>query len=184
MRTPAHGRTGPRAARGQPAAPDVVRNALLAPPPDNALRPPWARSGDAFDNACTRCGACIDACPTHVLKLASGRVRIDFGDGECTFCGTCVSSCPEPAFDAAAHASGSRAWNAVARIDDTCLARLDVPCQSCGDSCEAHAIRFRARASAVPDPRVDATACTGCGACVRVCPASAIAVAVRAAVQG
>ena len=182
MRTQAHGRTkGQRAARGP--APDLARHDFREPPPDHALRPPWSRAGDAFDQACTRCAACIDACPTHVLKLASGRVRIDYADGECTFCGACVASCPEPAFDVAAHASGARAWNAVARIDETCLAKLDVPCQSCGDACEAHAIRFRARGSAVPDPRVDGTACTACGACVRVCPASAIAIATRPIAQ-
>jgi ferredoxin-type protein NapF len=170
-------RTHVRAGRRAAGAPDVV--AWIAPPPERELRPPWARAGDAFDDACTRCGACVDACPTHVLKLADGRVRVDYADGECTFCGRCVASCPEPAFDAAAYAAGAAAWTAVARIDATCLARLGVGCTSCGDACDAHAIRFRIHAGAVPDPRVDAHRCTGCGACVRVCPASAIDVAIR-----
>lgn len=156
-----------------------MRKSFLEPRADDALRPPWSRAGNAFDDACTRCGRCVDECPTHILKIASGRLRVDFAEGECTFCGACVSACPEPAFDVAAHTAGARAWQVVARIDDTCLARLDVPCQSCGEACESHAIRFRTRSSNVPDPRVDAGACTGCGACVRVCPASAITVAVR-----
>jgi len=131
---------------------------------------------------CTRCGKCVDACPTHVLKLAAGTVQVDYADGECTFCGECVDACPEPAFDVAARAAGARPWAVVARVDATCLARLGVECQSCGDACEPHAIRFRPRPNAsVPEPRVDGAHCTGCGACVRVCPASAIEVRPRPA---
>ena len=168
-----HTRAGTRARR----APDL--RAWIAPPEDRSPRPPWSLAGDAFDGACTRCGACVEQCPTHVLRIADGRLRVDYADGECTFCGACVSACPEPAFDLAAHAAGSRAWNVVARIDATCLARLGVACASCAEACEAHAIRFRVHAGPVPDPRVDGNLCTGCGACVRVCPASAIDVVAR-----
>ena len=167
-----HGRTGTRAKR----APDLR---AFEPPADNAPRPPWARAGDAFDQACTRCGKCVDACPTHVLRIDHGRLRVDYADGECTFCGACATVCPEPAFDLAAHAANARPWNVVARIDSTCLARLGVECVSCGDACEAHAIRFRVHGGSVADPRVDPHLCTGCGACVRVCPASAITVVAR-----
>jgi ferredoxin-type protein NapF len=172
MPSPHHGRSGARGAR----APDL--RAFVAPD-DASLRPPWSRAAEAFDRACTRCGACVDACPTHVLRLADGRLRVDYADGECTFCGACATACPEPAFDVTAYAAKARPWNVVARIDGTCLARLGVACDSCGDACEAHAIRFRVHAGPVPDPRVDPQLCSGCGACVRVCPASAIAVVVR-----
>jgi ferredoxin-type protein NapF len=143
---------------------------------DGALLPPWAVRAEAFDRGCTRCGQCVDACPTHVLKLAGGVVRVDFDDAECTFCGACVETCPEPVFEVEARAAGARPWAAVARIGSTCLARLGIACESCGDACESHAIRFRVHAGTVPEPRVDSTHCTGCGACVRVCPATAIEV--------
>ena len=173
MRTPSHGRV-PRATRAP-----VLR--AWVEPAHHELRPPWSHAAEAFDAACTRCGACVDACPTHVLKIAGGSVRVDYADGECTFCGACVEACPEPAFDVAAHDEGARAWSVVARVDATCLARLGVACQSCGDACAAHAIRFRPRAGSTPEPRVDGTLCSGCGACVSVCPSSAIEVAARTA---
>ena len=95
MPSPHHGRSGTRARR----APDLR---AFVPPADTALRPPWSRAGDAFDRACTQCAKCVDACPTHVLRLANGRLRVDYADGECTFCGACATACPEPAFDLAA----------------------------------------------------------------------------------
>jgi ferredoxin-type protein NapF len=166
-----------RGVRRDAAPQDAVRRAMLAGAPAGfVLRPPWSLAADAFDRACTRCAKCIDACPTHVLKLAAGIVQVDYAEAECTFCGACVDICPEPAFDVAARASGGKPWHAVARIDASCLARLGVECDSCGDACEAGAIRFRVHAGPVPDPRVDSTRCTGCGACVRVCPATAIEV--------
>ena len=167
-----HGRPGTRAKR----APDLR---AFVTTDDTSLRPPWSRAGDAFDQACTRCGKCVDACPTHVLRIENGRLRVDYADGECTFCGACATVCPEPAFDMVAFASHAQPWNVGARIDNTCLARLGVECTSCGDACEAHAIRFRMHGGTTPDPRVDPHLCTGCGACVRVCPASAITVVAR-----
>lgn len=174
-----------RAARGQadvgpPAGP--VRRAVLAVDA-TTLRPPWAHVPERFDRACTGCAACVEACPTHVLTLVANLARIDFSDGECTFCGACVVACPEPAFDVAARAAARRPWTALARIDATCLARLGVECHSCGDACEEQAIRFRVHAGPVPDPRVDFARCTGCGACVRTCPASAIEVRAIAALS-
>jgi ferredoxin-type protein NapF len=62
----------------------------------------------------------------------------------------------------------------VAAIGDPCLARRDIVCHSCGDECEAGAVRFRAVVGGVPAPTVDPARCTGCAACVRVCPAAAI----------
>ncbi|MCE7877655.1 MAG: ferredoxin-type protein NapF, partial [Betaproteobacteria bacterium PRO3] len=136
-------RTTPgQADTGVPAS--LVRRAVLGDDTvQGTLRPPWARDPDAFDRACTGCAKCVDACPTHVLTLASNLARVDYADGECTFCGACADVCPEPAFDLAARAASARPWTAVARIDATCLARLGVECRSCGDACEAQAIRFR-----------------------------------------
>lgn len=65
----------------------------------------------------------------------------------------------------------------VAAIAESCLARRDIHCQTCGDSCPEAAIRFRPRLGGPPLPDVRAEACTGCGDCLPVCPAGAISIA-------
>jgi ferredoxin-type protein NapF len=138
--------------------------------------PPWARSVSAFAGACTRCGDCAAACPTGIIDATGPFPVVDFAHGECTFCGDCVRACPEPAFDRIAFDAGAAPWTLVAAIGEACLARKNVVCQSCGDACAVRAIHFRAEPGRVPMPRLDPSACTGCGACVSVCPADAVVV--------
>ncbi len=154
---------------------DRSRRALLrgrlrdrgAPP----RRPPWAVEG--FEDACTRCGACADACPQGIIINGDGGFpEVDFthGQGECTFCAACVEACPEPAFDV----ERDPPWDVTARIGEACLARSGIHCQSCGEVCGYDAISFTLAVGLPPQPVVEPEACTGCGACVAVCPADAI----------
>jgi len=63
----------------------------------------------------------------------------------------------------------------IAVIGVSCIAfAQNVVCRSCGDACEAAAIRFSPRLNAAACPAVLAERCTGCGDCVSACPASAI----------
>jgi ferredoxin len=87
------------------------------------------------------------------------------------------SAVPNPAFDCAAFEAKATPWTLVATIGAGCIARKGVVCQSCADACEVRAIRFRPAPGSVPAPRLDASACSGCGACVSVCPVNAIGVA-------
>lgn len=48
---------------------------------------------------CTECGACLPACPTGAISLASG-IQID--QNLCIFCCACLKSCPEDALQIAA----------------------------------------------------------------------------------
>lgn len=138
-----------------------------------ARRPPWALAEADFVARCTRCDACIVACPTGVLVRADGGFpAVDFSRGECTFCGDCVRACrpaalSRPADDAAP-------WALTARIGDGCLALQGVECRVCGEACGEGAIRFRPRLGGVALAELDAARCTGCGACFAPCPVRAI----------
>lgn len=122
--------------------------------------------------ACNGCGDCADACPTHIIGLVGDLPSLDFSLGECTFCGQCAKVCPEQVFQ------GNSRYRIpyVALITDNCLARNQVECQSCRDACPEQAIRFRPQIRGAFLPVLDDEACTGCGACVSVCPVAAIKV--------
>lgn len=135
-------------------------------------RPPW--TGSDFIDTCVRCDSCINACPEGILRKGDGGFpRIDFEHDACTFCQECVQACDEPVFDLAREAFQWRAG-----IRDSCLAKAGIHCQSCQDACEPKAISFRYSVGHVPLPEVDIDSCTGCGACVAVCPQDAIELAV------
>jgi len=139
------------------------------------LRPPWALTEEDFPRACTRCGDCLRACPTHIIiERDGGYPTIDFGEGECTFCADCASACKTGALQ---RSPGQAPWSVRASIGEHCLAEQRVECRVCGDLCAAGAIRFVPRVGSVAAPHVERERCTGCGACVAPCPTRAITVA-------
>lgn len=131
-------------------------------------RPPW--TGADFTDQCTRCNACIEACPEAILVRGDGGFpEINFDANGCTLCGDCVGACEEPVFDTSRPAFP---WHAV--IQSHCLALGGIHCQSCQDACDYEAIRFPPRLGSVPRPELDTDACVGCGACLPACPNNAI----------
>lgn len=139
------------------------------------IRPPWGLPEPAFSSGCTRCHNCVDACPEQIIVPdTDGVPTLDFHRGECTFCRQCTTSCPEPLFlDPKRHA----AWRHTAQIERTCLGYQGIFCQSCKESCEAGAIHFSLWERRIPAPRIELDVCTGCGACIGVCPVRAITMA-------
>ncbi|MGH6763319.1 MAG: ferredoxin-type protein NapF [Phyllobacterium sp.] len=131
------------------------------------VRPPGLANDDLV--ACTGCGDCAAACPTHVVLLADGKPVVDFASGECIFCNACADTCPENLFS-----DDSTVFPHVMRIAGGCLAFNGVSCQSCRDRCPENAIRFRPHIGGPFRPVLDENRCTGCGACVGVCPVQAI----------
>lgn len=136
------------------------------------VRPPWSIEEHAFQDACTRCGDCLSACPENILirEGVNGYPVVDFKRGECTFCGDCVTACPTTAL------SSADAWTLKAVFGETCLPKQQVICTTCAEQCEARAIVFSPVVGAVAQPEINLAACTGCGACVAPCPTQAIEV--------
>lgn len=137
------------------------------------VRPPWFRADAPVTGLCDGCGICIEACPTKILTRGRGGCpQVDFARGGCDFCGACAAACPRGAFESRDQAP----WKMAAMADDGCLSMQGVTCQICAEHCEAGAIRLRRFVGGYAKVEVDAAACTGCGACVSVCPARSITV--------
>lgn len=136
------------------------------------IRPPWARQGNAFLDRCTRCDDCLRACPEAILVRGSGGFpTVDFRRGECSFCRACVDVCHNGSLQ---YSADTAPWQLLPRISTACLARRGVVCLTCAEQCDAEAITLQHHVGQVAMPVIDASTCTGCGACVRPCPASAI----------
>jgi ferredoxin-type protein NapF len=135
------------------------------------IRPPWSVAEADFTRDCSRCNACIKACPESILSAGSGGFpEVNFNSGECTFCADCVAVCEAPVF----RPRQQSPWQQHAEISDACITRKQVVCRSCSENCEPEAIQFRLGVGAVGVPEVDIERCTGCGACVAVCPTRAV----------
>lgn len=107
-----------------------------------------------------------------IVNGDGGFPSVDFTRDECTFCYQCAEVCPEPIFVA----QSDQPWQANASIGQQCLAAQNVECRSCGDSCDPMAIQFHLAPGKVAQPIIHSDECNGCGACVSVCPTSAISV--------
>lgn len=137
------------------------------------IRPPWAIDEASFISRCTRCRACQPVCPDQLIQNGSGGFpELDFSHAGCAFCGACALACPTGALQKDVH---SRApWTLQAQLAPGCLAVQGVVCRSCSEQCEAEAIRFKLHRNGVAQPQIDVDLCTGCGACIGVCPSHAL----------
>ena len=140
----------------------------------HALRPPWAVAEDEFINRCDQCAECMTACPSHLIEIADdGYPRINFSKGECDFCTACARACGTGALSWRDDPQQA-IWSLTASIEAECIAYRGVVCRICGEHCETAAIRFVTVVGGGSLPRLDIDRCTGCGACVSVCPVKAM----------
>jgi len=140
----------------------------------SAIRLPWVINEQVFTNSCTQCGDCVTSCEENIIVKGSGGFpEIDFSKGECSFCQKCVDVCEQPLF-VDKRDENSPPWQLNIAIKNNCLAMNQVVCQSCQDCCEPEAITFKYLQSSIPQPQMELDKCNGCGACVSICPQSAI----------
>ncbi len=153
------------------------------------IRPPWALDELEFLLACTRCGACIEACPQKVVFALPARLGVQFAgtpaldlaNRACTLCEDwpCVSACEPAALRRPEVDEGETPplpRLACAEIDTArCLPWQGPECGACATACPVPGAlcweNWR--------PRIDADACIGCGQCRQACVVEPRAVKIR-----
>lgn len=164
-----------RAAAGVPTPTPLPTRAPVALP---IRRPPGAVPEARFLAECTRCNACIEACPVHAITLAPARYRQAAGTpileptAACVMCPDtpCIRACEPGVLRADRPLKMGTAW-----IDrSNCLAHRGTLCTVCSERCPVPgAIRLDHGR-----PVIQEAVCTGCGLCATVCPAPVNAIAI------
>ncbi|MHC5024917.1 MAG: 4Fe-4S dicluster domain-containing protein [Planctomycetota bacterium] len=135
-------------------------------------RPPGAVDEATFLRDCTRCDACVEACPHDSIVHAPARLRevagtpvIDPARQPCWMCSDtpCVTACEPGVLRPDLPLTMGRAMI----IEETCLAHQSSFCTVCSEQCPVEG------AIVLTDgrPRIEDARCTGCGVCFHVCPA-------------
>lgn len=166
--------------KGEPPA-ESTRGAINPARPITLAvhRPPGAVPEAAFLAGCTRCDACIKACPQGVITRASGRFRgaegtpvLDLSIAACVMCEDtpCITACEPGVLKKDRPLKMGTAW--VQPM--ACLAHTGSFCTVCSERCPVPgAIENRNG-----KPVIHEAACTGCGVCANVCPAPSKAILV------
>ena len=111
---------------------------------------------------CTRCGQCVDNCPTRAIVMETAR-PIGFNYDECIFCGNCAAVCPTGAavitheFEMA-ELDRSRLRASQLVITEACLPAE--PLEETGRKLQEKAGRIFGRSLQIRE--VDAGSCNGC----------------------
>jgi ferredoxin-type protein NapF len=143
-----------------------------------SILPPGAN--DQFAETCTRCYACVSACPTGIIKVKKGgsltelaMPELVFDEGTCEeSCNRCSQVCPTGAIRTLTHEQKHVTQIGVAKVKKgRCLAWADHEyCMVCDEYCPYNAIEEHMIGD-VPCPVVNPDKCRGCGACENACPA-------------
>lgn len=154
------------------SSPDISRRLFLRGKVNTVnyvpvVRPPRSVDQQQFLSLCTRCDDCISACPENIIVHGDGGFpEVDFKQGECTFCNKCAEVCQEDAVQV----ENNNSWQLDVSVNSKCLSLNAIVCRACGDNCEPQAIHFNMKLGGISEPQISLDDCTGCGACMYVCP--------------
>lgn len=139
----------------------------------NGPVPPGLARSISADN-CLNCeGNCAKICPQEIISLHAenhdlkNQPFLNFKFNNCTFCYDCNRACPVFTVDKE-HTKGE--LGKAELNTQSCYAWLDIICMSCMNVCPDKLIKFSKKRK----PSIQLDSCTGCGACIRICPATAI----------
>ncbi|MFC1634456.1 4Fe-4S dicluster domain-containing protein [Planctomycetota bacterium] len=147
------------------------------------LRPPGAVDEARFTGLCVRCGNCLRACPTHIIRPDRGEQGIaglltptlDFSRDYChKDCTRCTQVCPSGALVPLTTEQKLRTPIGLPRVNmNICLLGDDRECSLCRNWCPYEAITLEfSPIEYTLTPKIDPEKCPGCGACQAVCPTS------------
>ena len=150
---------------------------------EETIRPPASLEPEEFYPLCTRCGSCLKACPTKILKQD---LRFGFGfltpvagfeSGYCLeTCNACSVVCPSGAITLFSVEAKPQIIMGKAIISLTdCLLSYQTECDRCKVVCAYKAILIKGKnGETLMLPEVVEASCVGCGACKIVCPKNCI----------
>ncbi len=144
------------------------------------IRPPYAKAELEFLLACTRCNACIEACPHNIIFPLSAKngadvmttPALDLLNSGCHLCHDwpCVTACDSSALALPDKQKDDETLPlpnlARATINtELCLPYKGPECGACADSCvvEGALVWLRER------PTINADLCVGCARCREHC---------------
>ena len=159
-------------------------------PAVQVIRPPASGEPARFTRLCARCGACVRACPSRILRFGGAGAGWDgvlapeacFEDDYCLeSCTACGQACPTGAIPRFTVASKFARPMGVAKVDhDRCVLSCSRECGACVSACPYGALDLEWVASElVSRVTVDAKRCTGCGYCEYVCVTTPRSIMVR-----
>ncbi len=143
------------------------------------IRPPYAQDELNFLLSCTRCDACVEACPHDVIFKLSGRLgaqvagtpAMDLLNKGCHMCEDwpCVGACEANALQIPEQLEDDdQTLPFIARVTintKTCLPYSGPECGACEYACPVPgALKWD-----MTRPVIDTEICTGCGLCREAC---------------
>jgi ferredoxin len=143
--------------------------------------PPGTQRAKRYAETCISCHLCVSICPTGVLVPAFWdsttkgwmQPKMDFTRGFCDdTCHACTRICPTDAIQPLTLKEKQSVQIGVAvLVKNLCIPVSErEPCAKCAEVCPTDAIKLNPYLRDLLLPEILQDQCTGCGACVTICP--------------